>query len=202
MMNRQNTTRQKVLDVASQLFYSQGFNGTSVRDIANRAQVNVSLIHYYFKSKQGLFESLAVHYFEPYLEMIENEANANLEQNLESLVKRILQYKQEHYQLSCLVNRELTLNTVFAREMLVTYLAKENHLLTQLLFNKSSKLEITYKEKLCLVQLKGLLNAPFVMPLEFQESLLTESSVAHFIDVYSSLMMERKALKSKRVFSV
>ncbi|MFD2926238.1 forespore capture DNA-binding protein RefZ [Halobacillus naozhouensis] len=202
MMNRQNTTRQKVLDVASQLFYSQGFNGTSVRDIANRAQVNVSLIHYYFKSKQGLFESLAVHYFEPYLEMIEQELNANLEQNLESLVKRILQYKQEHYQLSCLVNRELTLNTVFAREMLVTYLAKENHLFTKLLFNKSSKLEVTYKEKLCLVQLKGLLNAPFVMPLEFQESLLTDTSVSHFIDVYSSLMMERKALKARRVFSV
>ncbi|UOQ94145.1 forespore capture DNA-binding protein RefZ [Halobacillus shinanisalinarum] len=202
MMNRQNATRQKVLDVACQLFYSQGFSGTSVRDIANRAKVNVSLIHYYFKSKQGLFESLAIHYFEPYLEMIEQEVNTNLEQNLESLVKRILHYKQEHYQLSCLVNRELTLNTVFAREMLVTYLAKENHLLTQLLFNKTNKLEITYREKLCLVQLKGLLNAPFVMPLEFQESLHSDTSISHFIDVYSSLMMDRKALKAKRVFSV
>ncbi|WP_431804571.1 TetR family transcriptional regulator [Halobacillus andaensis] len=65
-MNREMNTRQRVLDVSCSLFYSNGFNGTSVRDIAKKAKVNVSLIHYYFKSKQGLFESLAIQYFEPY----------------------------------------------------------------------------------------------------------------------------------------
>ncbi|TGB04045.1 forespore capture DNA-binding protein RefZ [Halobacillus salinus] len=194
-MNRQNDTRNKVLDVACRLFYSQGFNGTSVRDIAHSANVNVSLIHYYFKSKQGLFESLAVNYFEPYLEILEQEAVSEFQQDVESLLKKILHYKQTHYQLSCLVYRELSLNTVFAREMLVTYIAKENHLFNMILFNKRSKVEVTFREKLCLLQLKGLLNAPFMMPHECKDPFITEASIDHFVEVYSELMMEQKTVQ-------
>ena len=194
-MNRQNATRDKVLNVACRLFYSQGFNGTSVRDIAKAADVNVSLIHYYFKSKQGLFESLAVNYFEPYLEILDSEAESDLNLGIESLVKKILHYKQTHYQLSCLVYRELSLNTVFAREMLVTYVAKENHLFHRILFNKQSRVEVTFKEKLCLLQLKGLLNAPFTMPHEWNDSFATESSVDHFVKVYSELMSKQQTVQ-------
>lgn len=191
-MNRQNATSDKVLDVACRLFYSQGFNGTSVRDIAKSANVNVSLIHYYFKSKQGLFEALAINYFEPYLEMLESEQEAVATHGIEPLVKKILHYKQSYYQLSCLLYRELTLNTVFAREMLVTYLAKENHLFTQILFQKSDRIEVNFKEKLCLLQWKGLLNAPFMMPHEFRDPFITEASISHFVDVYSELMSQQK----------
>lgn len=194
-MSRPNVTRDKVLDVACRLFYSQGFNGTSVRDIAKAANVNVSLIHYYFKSKQGLFESLAVSYFEPYLEMLENEQPSEGDYRLNELVKKILHYKQFHYQLSCLLNRELTLNTTFAREMLVTYLAKENHLLTQILFRKNSHIEVTFKEKLCLLQLKGLLNAPFMMPHEFKDPFITDASLNHFVEMYSGLMNDHRSVK-------
>ncbi|MYL50379.1 forespore capture DNA-binding protein RefZ [Halobacillus litoralis] len=194
-MSRPNVTRDKVLDVACRLFYSQGFNGTSVRDIAKAANVNVSLIHYYFKSKQGLFESLAVSYFEPYLEMLENEQPSEGEYRLNELVKKILHYKQSNYQLSCLLNRELTLNTTFAREMLVTYLAKENHLLTQILFDKNSHIDVTFKEKLCLLQLKGLLNAPFMMPHEFKDPFITDASLNHFVEMYSGLMNDHRSVQ-------
>ncbi|GEN51785.1 MULTISPECIES: forespore capture DNA-binding protein RefZ [Halobacillus] len=194
-MSRPNVTRDKVLDVACRLFYSQGFNGTSVRDIAKAANVNVSLIHYYFKSKQGLFESLAVSYFEPYLEMLENEEPSEGEYRLNQLVKKILHYKQSNYQLSCLLNRELTLNTTFAREMLVTYLAKENHLLTQILFDKNSHIDVTFKEKLCLLQLKGLLNAPFMMPHEFKDPFITDASLNHFVEMYSGLMNDHRSVQ-------
>ncbi|MGR9049054.1 forespore capture DNA-binding protein RefZ [Halobacillus faecis] len=194
-MSRPNVTRDKVLDVACRLFYSQGFNGTSVRDIAKAANVNVSLIHYYFKSKQGLFESLAVSYFEPYLEMLENEQPSEGEYRQNELVKKILHYKQSNYQLSCLLNRELTLNTTFAREMLVTYLAKENHLLTQILFDKNSHIDVTFKEKLCLLQLKGLLNAPFMMPHEFKDPFITDASLNHFVEMYSGLMNDHRSVQ-------
>jgi AcrR family transcriptional regulator len=191
-MNRQKT-RDKVLDVACRLFYSQGFNGTSVRDIAKAADVNVSLIPYYFKSKQGLFEALAIDYFEPYLDILEDPKWSEL--GIEDLVKEILHYKQSHYQLSCLLSRELTLNTTFAREMLVTYLAKENHLFTQILFGKSSQIEVNFKEKLCLLQLKGLLNAPFMMPHEFKDPFITKASLTHFVQEYSKLMVHHRSVQ-------
>jgi AcrR family transcriptional regulator len=48
----------QILAVAEQLFAQKGFNGTSVRDIAEDAGVNVSMISYYFGSKEGLMEAL------------------------------------------------------------------------------------------------------------------------------------------------
>ena len=44
--------------VAEKLFAANGYNGTSVRDIASKAKVNVSMISYYFGSKENLMEEL------------------------------------------------------------------------------------------------------------------------------------------------
>jgi AcrR family transcriptional regulator len=49
--------RTRLLDAAMQLFAEQGFSKTSIRDIANAAQVNVSSISYYFGDKAGLYRA-------------------------------------------------------------------------------------------------------------------------------------------------
>ena len=46
--------REKLLASAEGLFAKLGFNGVSVRDIANAAGVNSALVGYYFGGKQGL----------------------------------------------------------------------------------------------------------------------------------------------------
>jgi AcrR family transcriptional regulator len=48
----------QILKTAEQLFAQKGFDGTSVRDIADEAGVNVSMISYYFRSKEKLMEAL------------------------------------------------------------------------------------------------------------------------------------------------
>ena len=68
---KKNKTKQKVMDAACALFFAKGYHGTSVRDIAKKASVNVSLINYYFSSKQGLLEAAVVSYYESYTERIE-----------------------------------------------------------------------------------------------------------------------------------
>lgn len=50
-------SRQLLLNAAIQLFAEQGFNGTSVRDIASKAELNVSLVSYYFGGKEALYEA-------------------------------------------------------------------------------------------------------------------------------------------------
>jgi AcrR family transcriptional regulator len=47
-------SREKLVASAEALFSNFGFNGVSVRDIANEAGVNSALVGYYFGSKQGL----------------------------------------------------------------------------------------------------------------------------------------------------
>jgi AcrR family transcriptional regulator len=50
-------TRRALLGAAATLFAADGYAATTVRDIANEAGVNVSLINRYFTSKEGLFEA-------------------------------------------------------------------------------------------------------------------------------------------------
>lgn len=48
----------QILDVTEELFANKGFEGTSVRDIAQKAEVNVAMISYYFGSKEKLLQNL------------------------------------------------------------------------------------------------------------------------------------------------
>ncbi|MFJ4920991.1 TetR family transcriptional regulator [Streptomyces sp. NPDC088725] len=52
-------TRQALLDAATDLFAERGFARTTVRDIAERAGANQSLIFRYFGSKAAVFEAVA-----------------------------------------------------------------------------------------------------------------------------------------------
>jgi AcrR family transcriptional regulator len=57
-MTDKSDKREHILTVAEELFGEKGFDGTSVRDIANGAGVNLAMISYYFGSKEKLLESL------------------------------------------------------------------------------------------------------------------------------------------------
>jgi AcrR family transcriptional regulator len=50
--------REHILTSAEKLFAEKGFDGTSVRDIAQQAGVNLAMISYYFGSKEKLLEAL------------------------------------------------------------------------------------------------------------------------------------------------
>ncbi len=57
-MTDKTDKKEHILTVAEQLFGDKGFDGTSVRDIAHGADVNLAMISYYFGSKEKLLEAL------------------------------------------------------------------------------------------------------------------------------------------------
>ncbi len=183
-----NPTKQKVVDAASFLFFQKGFHGTSVRDIAGKASVNVSLISYYFKGKQGLLEYAVTNYFENYLTLLEEEieSNESLEnvEKLKKVINAIIHYKTEHFQLTSFIHRELSLDSTFVREMTVTYLAKENYILKTLFF---SVLGERYKRRrnFLYMQLKGMLASPYILKHEWNTQLLDEHAFKNFVRNYT-----------------
>src|SRR5437667_4603304 len=48
----------QIMEAAEELFANKGFDGTSVRDIASEAGVNLAMISYYFGSKEKLMVAL------------------------------------------------------------------------------------------------------------------------------------------------
>lgn len=57
MVNTKNqTTEQKILAAAKKVFVVKGMAGARMQDIADHAGINKALLHYYFRSKEKLFE--------------------------------------------------------------------------------------------------------------------------------------------------
>jgi AcrR family transcriptional regulator len=53
-----NDKQLQIIETAEKLFAEKGFKGTSVRDIAEEADINVAMISYYFGSKVKLMEAI------------------------------------------------------------------------------------------------------------------------------------------------
>src|SRR5262245_17558729 len=63
--------RSQLLKSASKLFAKKGFNGVTVREIASRARVNLSLVSYYFEGKEGLYRACLSEFGQARLEACE-----------------------------------------------------------------------------------------------------------------------------------
>jgi AcrR family transcriptional regulator len=60
-MTEFNEKQIDILQAAEKLFAENGFDGTSVRDIAKQANINIAMISYYFGSKEKLLDALVVY---------------------------------------------------------------------------------------------------------------------------------------------
>lgn len=53
-----NPTENQILNAARQEFFSKGMDGARMQAIADAAGINKALLHYYFRSKKGLFKAV------------------------------------------------------------------------------------------------------------------------------------------------
>jgi AcrR family transcriptional regulator len=67
---RQADTRQRALDVALELFAEQGYEKTSLREIAERLNVTKAALYYHFASKEALLSAIVDSLVEPADELV------------------------------------------------------------------------------------------------------------------------------------
>ncbi len=65
-MKSKKTAKEKIFDTAVDLFARKGFNAVGIREISRSAGVNISMISYYYGSKNSLLISIIDHYFDTY----------------------------------------------------------------------------------------------------------------------------------------
>ncbi|MCK9617214.1 MAG: TetR/AcrR family transcriptional regulator [Lentimicrobiaceae bacterium] len=51
-------TETQIMEAAKKVFLEKGFDGTRMQNIADVAQINKSLLHYYYRSKEKLFDAV------------------------------------------------------------------------------------------------------------------------------------------------
>jgi AcrR family transcriptional regulator len=92
-----NEKQIEILQVAEQLFAEEGFDGTSVRDIAKMANINIAMISYYFGSKEKLLEALVIFRIKAMSMHLENLYQENISP-LDKIDKLIAYYIQRVHQ--------------------------------------------------------------------------------------------------------
>lgn len=76
-------TEQLIKDTAKKIFFSEGKLHATTQDIADAAGVNRTLVHYYFRSRDLLFEQVV------------HEANADLKNTMDSVFKGNQNFKEK-----------------------------------------------------------------------------------------------------------
>ncbi|MGA7305976.1 MAG: TetR/AcrR family transcriptional regulator [Rhodothermales bacterium] len=57
-MDTSQSTEEKIFDAAREVFYKQGYDGARMQEIARKAGINQSMLHYYFRTKEKLFDAV------------------------------------------------------------------------------------------------------------------------------------------------
>lgn len=71
--------RSRLLKAALECFLADEYQAVTTRQIAGKADANVSMIHYYFGSKEGLFEEMIRDTLAPLLEVLDGEMLSSVE---------------------------------------------------------------------------------------------------------------------------
>lgn len=119
-----NDKQVQIMETAEVLFAEKGFNGTSVRDIAEKAHVNLAMISYYFGSKDKLLESL----FDYRGEHLKLKLESMIEDKTSSLEKMDLLI--DHY-IEKIMNQQC-FSRIMVREQVVNHTGITAELITQM----------------------------------------------------------------------
>jgi AcrR family transcriptional regulator len=126
MNEKEKQSRAKLIDVATQLFAEKGLDGTTTRDIANMAGINISLISYYFQGKEGLYKEVFIE-FARRAELTVEQAIQKLNADgfdrksyidfTKKLISGMLKMKLENPHISTLLQREVLSGLPYAKEV-------------------------------------------------------------------------------------
>ncbi|PLW96253.1 MAG: hypothetical protein C0591_09195 [Marinilabiliales bacterium] len=57
-MVKKENTEDKIVEAAKKVFIQKGMDGARMQQIADEAGINKALLHYYFRTKNKLFEKI------------------------------------------------------------------------------------------------------------------------------------------------
>ncbi|MCB0837359.1 MAG: TetR/AcrR family transcriptional regulator [Bacteroidetes bacterium] len=62
-MGKEENTKERILEAARKIFHQKGLSGARMSEIAEAAEINKAMLHYYFKTKQDLFDHVFLEAF-------------------------------------------------------------------------------------------------------------------------------------------
>ena len=116
---KDKTTENQILDAAEAVFQSKGMDGARMQEIADKAGINKAMLHYYYRSKQQLFEAVfkkAFSLLAPQLDRIIND-DSSIEEKIRNFTFNYISFVSNHPSLPNFIIQELNRNPGFAERL-------------------------------------------------------------------------------------
>jgi AcrR family transcriptional regulator len=152
-----------IINKAVELFAAKGFEGTSIRDLATAADVNVAMVNYYFGTKEKLFDALierkAVTSRGSLEELVKDKTLTGLEKIdriIEIYVERLFTHRQFHrvIQQELITDRRETLTQSIVQAMFPNAIAIKTIIEAAIKNNEFKKVDV----QLTIASLIGTIN--------------------------------------------
>lgn len=112
-MNQEDKTpKGRILETAIALFAKRGYDAVGVREIAEKADVNISMISYYFNGKIGILTAIFDKFHNQYHETIVDaiDDNQSPEDCIQSIIYNIIDFVKDNIDLALVAYNALPLD--------------------------------------------------------------------------------------------
>jgi len=109
MPEQELSTEQTILEAAKKVFLDKGFDGARMQQIAEEAGINKALLHYYFRSKDNLFDAIFENAFKEFLPNIGQILRSDLpyEDKIRTFVETYIDMLSQNPYLPIFILREI-----------------------------------------------------------------------------------------------
>jgi AcrR family transcriptional regulator len=112
MTGSDKQTEEKIFEAATDIFIDKGMDGARMQDIADHAGINKALLHYYYRTKEHLFnavfEKIALKMFEKFAPVFAD--NLTLEEKLRFFFREHITFLQKNPRLPGFILNEIRRN--------------------------------------------------------------------------------------------
>jgi TetR/AcrR family transcriptional regulator len=125
--NEQSSTEVKIFDAAREVFQTKGLEGARMQEIADKAGINKSMLHYYYRTKDKLFEKvyqLSILKLLPQIATLLNE-DMPLEPKLRNFASKYLEIVRANPDIPLFIVHELNKNPGRLQKFMLNELAKK-----------------------------------------------------------------------------
>ena len=114
------STEEKIFEAAFKVFQSKGFTGARMQEIADEAGINKAMLHYFFRSKEKLFEAVFMNAFGKLAPQVNEIFNSEepLFEKIEKFVHSYISFVMEYPFLPQFIIQEMNNNPEFVTKFL------------------------------------------------------------------------------------
>ena len=118
MKKTEINTEELIFESAIKIFHSKGLAGARMQEIADEAGINKAMLHYYFRSKQSLFEAVFKKAFMQLAPQIHQVLNSDdtLFEKIQNFADKYISFVMENRFLPTFIIQELNNNPDFANQ--------------------------------------------------------------------------------------